>query len=285
MSFQQTGPGGLEYFPCHYGGSALQFRGPARPVAKPYLCCLGGAETFGRFLPSPWPSLLEQHCGLPVLNLGLPRAGPDTWLGDPALRRLLARARATVIQVTGAESLSNRFYAVHPRRNDRFLRATPLLRGLYPEVDFAAYHFTRPLLRDLARLCPRRFAMLRRDLQATWRLRMDQLTALAVGPVLLLWLAEGPPGSAPGAPPDFDLDPLFVTETMLAGLTARGMPLLRCTPSHAERAQAIAGKFFTQLEAPMAARSLPLATQVRAAEALQAPLARLLAEKPPRRAR
>ncbi len=35
----------------------------------------------------------------------------------------------------GAQNLSNRFYAVHPRRNDRFLRASTLMKTIFREVD------------------------------------------------------------------------------------------------------------------------------------------------------
>ncbi len=57
----------------------------------------------------------------------------------------------TVIQVMGAHNMSNRFYAVHPRRNDRFLRASlGCCKTIYPEVDFTEFNFTRHMLTALA---------------------------------------------------------------------------------------------------------------------------------------
>ena len=54
-----------------------------------------------------------------------------------------------MIQVSGAQNLSNRFHAVHPRRNDRFLRASTLLKTIYRDVDFTEFNFTRHLLTTL----------------------------------------------------------------------------------------------------------------------------------------
>ena len=74
----------------------------------------------------------------------------------------------TVVQVMGAQNLTNRFYTVHPRRNDRFLRAAPDLQALYPEVDFTEFHFTRHLLRTLRWSSADRFEVVAEELRAVW---------------------------------------------------------------------------------------------------------------------
>jgi hypothetical protein len=53
-------------------------------------------------------------------NLGLVNAGIDVFINEPMIQDFCAGAVVTVIQVLGAANMSNRFYAVHPRRNDRF---------------------------------------------------------------------------------------------------------------------------------------------------------------------
>jgi hypothetical protein len=61
----------------------------------------------------------------------------------------------------GAQNLSNRLYTVHPRRNDRFLRASGILRTIYRDVDFTEFHFTRHMLDHLRCLSEDRFDIVR----------------------------------------------------------------------------------------------------------------------------
>ncbi len=211
MSYDASGAGALDYFPCRYGQSRLVFRGPWRPVQPGYAVALGGSATYGRFVAEPWPARLERAAGRMVLNLGVPQAGPDAWLNDPDLLRLGAGARVRFLQVPGAVNLSNRFYTVHPRRNDRFLRASPLLRRLYPEVDFTDFAFTRHLVRVLAAQGADRFAELAQGLSAAWLERMGALLSALGGPTVLVWFAPDPPplpgqplALAPGMPPLVD---------------------------------------------------------------------------------
>ena len=167
-------------------------------LAGGYLVAIGGDETFARPLDQPWPALLQAGLGRPVVNLGHPHAGPDLFLGDAGLRQLIAGASGGVVQVMGAVNLSNGFYAVHPRRNDRFLSATPALRQLYPDVDFTEIHFTRHLIHTLWRRDTRRFARIAAELRQVWHMRMVALLRLIPAPRLLLWLAEQPvPAAAP----------------------------------------------------------------------------------------
>lgn len=216
MAFAYAGAGALDYLPCQYGTSKLQFRGPRRDLDLPHVVALGGTETYGKFIRHPWPKLVEEATGLRVVNLGLVNAGADAYLSDPGVMQVVAGARVVVLQLTGAGNLSNRFYAVHPRRNDRFLRALPPLMQLYPEVDFTNFHFTRHLLRTLQQVSPRRFDAIATDLRATWVARMRQLVECAQAPVILLWMAVRPPGTAGSG--DLSADPILVDQAMVAAL-------------------------------------------------------------------
>ena len=140
-----AGAGALDYFPCRYGASRAVFRGPERDLSRPYVALLGGSATFGKYVATPFADLVEQALGQPVANLGAQNAGPDFYLADRATLDIAARARVAVVQVTGADTLSNPFYTVHARRNDRFLAASPALRDLYPEVCLL---YTSPSPRD-----------------------------------------------------------------------------------------------------------------------------------------
>lgn len=193
MTCEIPGAGALDYFPCRYGQSRLVFRGPWRDAQAGFCVALGGGATYGRFVAAPWPALLEQATGRMVLNLGVPQAGPDAWLNEPALLQMATRARVRFLTVPGAVNLSNRFYTVHPRRNDRFLKAHPALRRLYPEVDFTDFAFTRHMIRSLAAYGPQRFAELAQGLGQAWLDRMGLLLGAFQGPTVLVWFAERPP--------------------------------------------------------------------------------------------
>ncbi len=123
MTYDPRGGGALDYYPCRYGASKLMFRGPRRKADGTHVAVLGGCETYGKFIAHPYPDLLEKAVGRPVLNLGLQNAGVDVFLQDKTVGELCQSAAVTVIELTGAHNTSNRFYGVHPRRNDRFLRA------------------------------------------------------------------------------------------------------------------------------------------------------------------
>lgn len=251
----QAGAGALDYFPCHYGQSRAVFRGPQRDLSGPYIVALGGSSTFGKYVARPYPALVEQATGHPVANLGGLNTGPDFYLSDPAALRVASRARLAVVQITGADALSNPFYTVHARRNDRFLAATPALRALYPEVDFAEIHFTRHLLLVLARTDAARFSRLRDALQANWLARMRQLLAHLPLRRVLLWLADGRP---PARATDLDhaCGPLLVDAGMLATLRPAVSALVEAVPSPAARAEGLARMQFPQTEADQA-RHLP----------------------------
>jgi hypothetical protein len=246
-----AGAGALDYFPCRYGASRAVFRGPERDLSRPYIAMLGGSQTFGKYVATPFPALVEQALGCPVVNLGGLNAGPDFYLSDPATLDIASRAQVAVVQVTGAEALSNPHYTVHHRRNDRFLTATDALRDLFPGVEFTDIHFTRHLLQVLLRASPVRFRSVVQTLKASWLRKMRAVMDRLPRRSLILWLADTPPPetadnlAAPG--------PLFVDRQMLASL---GREVVEVVPSDAARAEGEAGLLFPETEAAQA-RCLP----------------------------
>lgn len=211
MTIATPGPGGLDYQPCRYGTSKISFRGPKRRLDHAYIAALGGAETFGTAVERPYPALLEQSLGLQVINLGCANAGPDLFLNDPQVMEIAAGASVCVMQATGAQNLSNRFYTVHPRRNDRFLRASTLMQQIFRDVDFTEFSFTRHMLESLQRFAPERFEILRTEVQEAWVARMRTLADRVQGRMVLIW-AEGAALGPLGG------EPLFITPTMIARL-------------------------------------------------------------------
>ncbi len=157
MSFAFKGHGPLDYKLVTYKGSPMRFRGPQIDLTKPFLLCLGGSETFGKFVPQPYPDRLSAMLGRPVANMAAMNAGLELALGDGAIADAMSRAEAIVLQITGAHHLTNRFYQVHQRRNDRFLQPSDILRVIYREVDFTDFHFSRHMLEHLLTCSEDRF--------------------------------------------------------------------------------------------------------------------------------
>lgn len=248
MAYAYAGEGPLDYFPCRYGQSRHVFRGPARDLSLPFVAALGGSETYGRFVAEPWPALVEAATGFRMVNLAVPHAGPDAYLADPGVIEVIRKARAVVLQCPGAANLSNPFYAVHPRRNDRFLRAQPPLVRLYPEVDFTHFHFTGHLLTTLRDLSPHRFGRLAEGLRRTWVARMQALVDAPGVPVVLLWMGPAPPGAAG--------DPVAVEAAMVAEVSAGVALRVDAVFSPAAQAAGCEGMAFAPMERP-AAEGLP----------------------------
>lgn len=291
MTYETWRDGGLDYFPCRYGTSRNRFRGPKRVLDGDYVAFFGGSDTFGRFIPRPFPALVEDHIGTVCVNFGWINSGADAFLHDETLMQAAGKARAVVLQVPGAQNISNRYYAVHPRRNDRFLHASDLMRRVFPDADFTEFHFTRHMLVSLAAAGRDRFGILVAELQFAWIARMSELIRRVGRPVVLLWLADHAPGQAGqvgqigqiGQGPDdgpLGSDPLFVTDAMLADLNPAPAAIVRVVASAAARAQGGDGLVFAQVESRAARRVLGPTVHVQAAEALAPVLSDLLSSDP-----
>jgi hypothetical protein len=166
---------------------------------------------------------------------------------------------------------------VHPRRNDRFLEATPRLRRLYPEVDFTEFHFTRHMMRRLADVSPDRFAVLREGLQEVWVARMQALLERIAAPVVLMWFSRHLPGLGHEAAGIAD-DPAFVSRTMLRAVGARAAQVVEVVISPEACAQGTRGMRFDPMQEAVAADLPGLLAHSEAARALSPVLESLLSK-------
>lgn len=275
MSYVRQDRDVLDYAPCRYGASKLVFRGPMRDLAPPYVAVIGGSETYGRFVERPYPALVEEATGLRLVNLGFVNAGPDVFLGDPVVQDLCCNAAVTVVQVMGAQNTTNRFYAVHPRRNDRFLRASPALKARFPEVDFTEFNFTRHLLATLHEVGPDRFAEVVTEIRQAWVARMRHLLATARGRRILLWVADHGPDAAEEAGVLWS-DPLFVTRSMIEDLRPSVATVVEVVASPEARAQGTSGMVFQPVDEAAAASTPGIAVHREVAARLSEVLGSIL---------
>ena len=269
MTYDALGPGALDYLPCRYGTSKLLFRGPRRDLDAPYLAFIGGTETYGKFIEQPFPAQVEEAIGTTCVNFGFPNAGIDAFAHDPFVVGAAIKAKITVIQVLGAQNMTNRFYAVHPRRNDRFVSASQLLGTIYREVDFADFHFNKHMLQHLLLVSPDRFETVLSELQNAWLARMRLLLGQIKGKTILFWFADHQP--PPGATMDAHMlgsDPLFVTREMMDQLTPYATKVVEVVASKQAIAAGTTGMVFSQMEAMAAAEMIGPDAHAEAAGAL-----------------
>ena len=212
MSFESLSISSVDYQPCRYGKSKVDFRGPKCDLSKPYVAFLGGTHTYGKFVDMPFVSQIGARLDLGCANFGIANAGVDVMVSDPLLRYAAANAEATVIEVVSPRNMSNRFYSVHPTRNVRFVKPSKLLQAIYREIDFSEFHFTKHMLSALHKTSDARFETVVEELKQAWVARMTLLLKQIPGPVVLLWLSDRAP-EAPTA--DLGLDPWFVDPQML----------------------------------------------------------------------
>ena len=240
----------------------------------PYVAFLGGTEVYGRFVEFPFVDSLQTQLGMDCVNLGSVNAGLDSFVQDETLIGIARGAHVTVLQMLGAQNISNPYYRVHPRRNDRFLQAHPALKTLYPEVDFTEFHFNKHLLCTLRDISGQRFEQVCEQLQRSWVERMSVLIDGLDGRVLLLWLRY-----ELGADAGFPEEPVLVDRAMADALRPKVQGILEFRAEPAAVAQDIAGMTFGQMELPAARHMIGPKEHLRIAGALADHLSPLLRKK------
>jgi hypothetical protein len=255
MSIELPGAGAPEDLLCRYGSSKLLCRGPRRKLDKPYVAFLGGNETFGKFVERPFVDLVEQSLGQSCINLGCANSGLDSYVHDQDILGIADKAQLTVIQVLGAQNLSNRFYRVHPRRNDRFLAASSTLEAIYRGVDFTEYHFNKHMLGSLQETSPQRFHIVQEELQQAWLARMRLLFRALSQKPLLLWLRyEADPLASLGA------EPLLIESAMLDKLRPDTAGIVEVAVQCTGETDELDGMQVGPMQAPAAAHMIGPAT-------------------------
>ncbi|MEM7641424.1 MAG: DUF6473 family protein [Pseudomonadota bacterium] len=266
MGYEGHEPG-LEYYPCRYGRSRTVFRGPRVSLDGPYTVVLGGSEVYGKFVEDPFCDQLAERTGRQVVNLGVMNASTDLFLRDEALMEVVSGAECVVIQAMGAGNISNRFYSVHPRRNDRFLRHSRQMEKLFPEVDFSDFTFTRHMLHALKTRAPDAFRTLETELCAAWVTRMRLLLSRISGHKTLLWIENrdlGPLGP----------EPLFVTVDMMQALEGQIDKVAHCDVTDDITDESFGQMVFAETEEAQARLMLPPVAHDRIAGTLSRALRR-----------
>ena len=230
MSIFKTDDPLFDYDTYLFGRTHQVFRGPMPDLRNPYLVCLGSSHTFGRFANYPFPTMVEQDVGKPVVNFGTEGVGPGFFLSDPDILHVVNGAQLCIIEVMSARPLSNRMYTVRGRRNERLAKPSSLLRGLYPDVDFRQFAAVKAMLTHLHEVDAQRFRLLENEIQNAWIGRMQSLLNEITVPTILFWFSEREPDETPGddASPNDWKYPHFVDGAMIDSVRMKASRYAEC---------------------------------------------------------
>ncbi len=263
----------LDFAPCHYGTSRLEFRGPKRSLDKPYLVFLGGSDVYGRFVEGPLSDHVEDKLGISCANLGCKGAGTEAFATDKDVLDIASDASAAVIQIMGAQNCSNRFYKVHPRRNDRFIKPLATLRALYPTLDFTNIHYTRHALQELSDYSPARYDLVVEELRSIWVEQMMHMLGRIKSRKILFWMgANGIDAADPKSP----FDPMFVDRAMVEQVRPYADGVVEYVMSAKARQEGVRGMIYSLTERNAAKNSFGPRAHAEVAHALEQALRPIL---------
>ena len=159
--------------------------GPLSPRA--YGVVLGAAQAFGRFCLKPFPALISERIGMPVLNLGLAGAGPRMFMRKNFLN-VINDAAFVIVQVMSGRSLGNSVFDC-PNHGGTLVRRY----GDNPKPQFALEAW-REWMKELEAQFEReeriaRIQALCEETRTLWVGEMALLREMIRPPTLLFWFA------------------------------------------------------------------------------------------------
>ncbi|MGA2213711.1 MAG: DUF6473 family protein [Bryobacteraceae bacterium] len=115
LGYQTSDAHIVDYELYELPGVGGAFRGP--PIqGSEYVACVGAAQTFGRFVQAPFPTLISRALAIEALNLGRGGAGPDFYLDNPRLMASINGAQVVIVQVFSGRSQSNSLFSTIGQR-------------------------------------------------------------------------------------------------------------------------------------------------------------------------
>ena len=187
-----------QFYTCDKVRATL--RGPRPKALRPlaYAVCLGAAQTMGVLCERPYPAILEETLGLPVVNLGLGGASPSLFTGNDGALAIVNEAKFVIVQIMSGRSESNSLYAsagteLLTRRSDGgAIRAVDAYDELLKSHALATLNFGG-MRRFLIPHAPKRLRAVISQTRAAW---MDSHRALLEEisvPTVLFWFSSRTP--------------------------------------------------------------------------------------------
>jgi hypothetical protein len=203
-------------------GSGIQFRGPAVDLDDParYFVCAGAAQTFGCFVHSPYPAILQERLGTRTVNLGLGSATPRVFANENLLE-VINGGSLLVLQVMAARQQSN-------SRLDQL--GTDLVHDRRYDDDIPA-HLAWQRILDEERANLDRYI---EESQRSWITDYERLLEQIQVPVVLFYFSvkdkgSDPPRDAADANALLEPFPQLVEATSIDTIAARCTAYVECT--------------------------------------------------------
>ena len=269
----------LDYQTYRFGRSKQRFRGPKPNLDDPYIAFIGGSEPFGKFVPDPFPSQLQERLSYQCANWGTPGAGPSFFLRDPVVLEACSNAKACVITVMGAVAMSNRLYSVFKRRNSRVREISKMLDALYPDMSLGDFRFAHNMLRKMHQKDPKKFEVVETELRSAWVARMRELMEEIETTRVLVWMSSRAPEEEPKAsvPESFIAAPAFVNREMLEAVAPMADVLVEYVAGHGVAHMPGDGRVFSEEQADAALRYPGTTMHTQLADLLEDPLRQIVA--------
>lgn len=241
LNYQKSDRNALDYELWYLAGGQVPLRGPRVKFAgTDYVCFLGAAQTFGRFVADPFVHQVGRFLDRPCVNLGLAGAGPEAFLDRPQFRRTIQNASLVVIQSMSGRSVSAGVFKVGgnngvleflsgPRKGEKKLAqdAYQILRDEYGKDAFDAQV---------------------KAAQDMWVSLHCDLIELCSGKIIYLWMSQKEMTSQDDyQKPNLGVFPHFVTGDMVDTVRARCDATVDATYTDM-RPQPIRNMFTGQLE-------------------------------------
>lgn len=231
--YQKPDQAFIDYDGYVWGRLSQVYRGPKPDLSQPYIACIGGAQTFGRYVEKPFPALLGEMLGRQVVNFGTANAGPGFFLRDSEVLEAASAADLCVVQVMSARSLSNRLFKVKLARNAQIEAVSKALEDLFPHVDFETFTYAHNMLNQIAEDDPEKFLAVETELKTAWVARTRVLLQSIQTKRVLLWFSERSPNEGPKVTAENPAlkYPQFVDQEMIDAVSPLADEVVYCVTS------------------------------------------------------
>lgn len=206
----------------HADDLALAFRGPRGDLeAAGAICCIGAAQTFGRFVERPFARQIGDILNRRVLNLGFSGAGAEFYLKRPVLMRCLEQADMVVVQSMSGRSVTAGVFEAQANNGVLKFKSGPRAGELH--MAQKAYGLLRHDYGEDA------FQEQVAAAQAGWLERHRDLATRLTGRRIFLWLSSEKPGdNVDLTQSPVGIFPHFVTAQMVQAVADMGFEVVEC---------------------------------------------------------